>query len=171
MVDPREACLHETPVTRRILALLEERAVPHRLVEHGATRTSEESAAARGERLEVGGKSIVLRVGDRFRVCVLSAARQINSNRVRRRFGAQKARFATPDELLDLTGLVPGCVPPFGPPVLDLPNCLDGAFLENDRIAFNAGSLCRSVVMPLDAYLELARPEIFDFSKDGSARP
>lgn len=160
----------ETAVTRRILTLLEERRVPHRTVEHGPTRTSEESAAARGERLEVGGKSIVLRVGDSFRVCVLSAARRINSNRMRRRFGAHRARFATADELLELTGLVPGCVPPFGPPVLDLPNCLDASFLENDRIAFNAGSLCRSVIMPLDAYLDLARPEIFDFAKESSPR-
>lgn len=170
MPDPRDACMGETPVTRRILALLAAWGVPHRLIEHGPTRTSEESAAARGERLEVGGKSIVLRVGDTFRVCVLSAASQINSNRVRRRFGAQKARFATAEELLDLTGLVPGCVPPFGPPVLDLPNCLDEGFLANDRIAFNAGSLCRSVVMPLDAYLELARPEIFDFAKGSAPR-
>jgi len=171
MADPRDECLGETPVTRRILALLEERGAPHRIVEHGPTRTSEESAVARGERLEVGGKSIVLRVGDTFRVCVLSAARQINSNRVRRRFGAHRARFATAEELLELTGLVPGCVPPFGPPVLDLPNCLDEGFLANDRIAFNAGSLCRSVVMPLDAYLDLAEPEIFEFAKGPAPRP
>ena len=96
---------------------------------------------------------------------MLSAARQLNSNRVRRHFKESRARFASRDELLGLTGLVPGCVPPFGPPILTPPNCLDEAFLDNDRIAFNAGSLTCSIVMPLEPYLELARPEVFDFSK------
>ena len=76
-----------------------------------------------------------------------------------------RARFAAREELMDLTGLVPGCVPPFGPPILEPANCLDEAFLENDRIAFNAGSLTCSIVMPLEPYLELARPEVFSFSK------
>ncbi len=165
MTDEPQACVGPTDTTARIRALLDGAGVDYRYVEHDPTRTSEESAAARGEVLEVGGKSIVLKVGDTFRVCVLSAARQLNSNRVRRHFKESRARFASRDELLDLTGLVPGCVPPFGPPILTPPNCLDEAFLENDRIAFNAGSLTCSIVMPLEHYLELARPEVFDFSK------
>ncbi|MEM6673105.1 MAG: YbaK/EbsC family protein [Planctomycetota bacterium] len=165
-MEPDPSDFHgPTAVTRRIRALLDDAGVTYRYVEHGPTRTSEESAAARGELLVVGGKSIVLRVGDAFRVCVLSAARQINSNRVRRQYGETRARFANRDELHELTGLVPGCVPPFGRPIFDLPNCLDESFLENDRIAFNAGSLTCSIVMPLEPYLELATPEVFPFSK------
>ncbi|MFT4541377.1 MAG: Ala-tRNA(Pro) deacylase [Planctomycetota bacterium] len=164
--DPRELSCHgPTPITKRIRGLLDEAGVDYRYVEHGPTKTSEESAVARGESLTVGGKSIVLRVGETFRVCVLSAARRLNSNRIRRRFGERSARFATRDELHELTGLVPGCVPPFGPPILELPNCLDEAFLDYDRIAFNAGSLTCSIVMPRAAYVELAKPEIFLFSK------
>ena len=60
-------CCEPTPVTARILELLEARSIPHRFVEHGPTRTSEESAAARGESIDIGGKSIVLKVGDTFR--------------------------------------------------------------------------------------------------------
>lgn len=163
-VDP-QACIGPTATTARIRALLDDAGVTYRYVEHEPTRTSEESAAARGEDLAVGGKSIVLKVGDTYRVCVLSAAMQLNSNRVRRHFRESRARFAAREELMDLTGLVPGCVPPFGPPILEPANCLDEAFLENDRIAFNAGSLTCSIVMPLEPYLELARPEVFSFSK------
>ena len=165
MTDESQPCIGPTDTTARIRTLLDDAGVAYRYIEHGPTRTSKASAAARGEVLDVGGKSIVLKVGDTFRVCVLSAARQLNSNRVRRHFSESRARFASREELLDLTGLVPGCVPPFGPPILTLPNCLDEAFLEHDRIAFNAGSLTCSIVMPLEHYLELARPEVFDFSK------
>lgn len=168
MDDPRFLrCLGPTPVTDRILALLDGRGVRYRTVDHGPTLTSEESAAARGESLDIGGKSIVLKVGETFRLCVLSARLRLLSNAVRRHHGEKRARFASRDELHDLTGLVPGCVPPFGPPVLDLPLCLDEGFLVNERIAFNAGSLTRSVVMGLGDYLELARPEVFPFA--GSA--
>jgi len=168
MTDESQPCIGPTDTTARIRTLLDDAGVAYRYIEHGPTRTSEASAVARGEVLDVGGKSIVLKVGDTFRVCVLSAARQLNSNRVRRHFSESRARFASREELLDLTGLVPGCVPPFGPPILTLPNCLDEAFLEHDRIAFNAGSLTCSIVMPLERYLELARPEVFSFSKSPS---
>ena len=168
MTDESQPCIGPTDTTARIRTLLDDAGVAYRYIEHGPTRTSEASAAARGEVLDVGGKSIVLKVGDTFRVCVLSAARQLNSNRVRRHFSESRARFASREELLDLTDLVPGCVPPFGPPILTLPNCLDEAFLEHDRIAFNAGSLTCSIVMPLERYLELARPEVFSFSKSPS---
>jgi len=168
MTDESQPCIGPTDTTARIRTLLDDAGVAYRYIEHGPTRTSEASAVARGEVLDVGGKSIVLKVGDTFRVCVLSAARQLNSNRVRRHFSESRARFASREELLDLTGLVPGCVPPFGPPILTLPNCLDEAFLEHARLAFNAGSLTCSIVMPLERYLELARPEVFSFSKSPS---
>lgn len=165
--DEHPAALGPTDVTRRIRALLDDAGVEYRYVEHGPTFTCEESAAARGETTDVGGKAIVLKVGDVFRLCVLRAAQQLNSNRVRRHFGASRARFATRDELAELTGLVPGSVPPFGEPILPLPNCLDEGFLASDRIAFNAGSLRCSIVMPLAPYLELARPEVFAYAKGG----
>lgn len=160
-------CIGPTAVTARIRALLDDAGVAYRYLEHPPTRTSEESAAARGELLQHGGKSIVLKVGDAFRVCVLSAARELNSNRVRRHYGESRARFATSEELRALTGLVPGCVPPFGPPVLELPNALDEGFLALERIAFNAGSLTCSIVLPTRDYVRLARPEVFAYARGG----
>jgi len=50
-------------------------------------------------------------------------------------------RFASREELLELTGLVPGSVPPFGRPILPFPLYVDTGIAANDRIAFNAGSL------------------------------
>jgi prolyl-tRNA editing enzyme YbaK/EbsC (Cys-tRNA(Pro) deacylase) len=134
-------------------------------VAHGPTRTSRESAAARGEPLEVGGKSLLLKVGQEFCLCVLSAARRLDSNAVRRRLGARGARFATRAELLTLTGLVPGSVPPFGEPVLPVPLLLDEGFLALPRIAFNAASLEHSVVLATEDYLRVARPTLARFAR------
>src|SRR5438876_10646632 len=86
--------------------------VAFREAHHEPTRTSEESALARGEELRVGGKALLIKVDSAFRLFILSADRKIDSAAVRQHFGAKKTRFATPEELMDLTRLVPGSVPP-----------------------------------------------------------
>ncbi|HYA17759.1 MAG TPA: YbaK/EbsC family protein [Bryobacteraceae bacterium] len=151
-------------VLDRIRAWLETEHVAFREVHHGPTRTSEESALARGEELRVGGKALLLKVDDTFRLFVMSAARKLDSAAIKQRFGSKKLRFATPEELMELTGLVPGSVPPFGPPILPFPLYVDPSVLANDRVAFNAGSLTDSIVMPVADYERLASPEVFTFT-------
>ena len=70
-----------------------------------------------------------------------------------------RLRFATVGELKELTGLVPGAVPPFGEPILPFPLYVDQSSLAHDRIAFNAGSLTNSVIMSVDDYRTVARIE------------
>jgi prolyl-tRNA editing enzyme YbaK/EbsC (Cys-tRNA(Pro) deacylase) len=153
-------------VLESIRALLDEHGVPYREDHHRPTRTSQEAAEARGEPMEIGGKAIVAKVDKEFRVFVFSAARLLSSRAIRHHLGAKRFRFASAEELMELTGLVPGCIPPFGRPILPLDLYVDRSIVANDRIAFNAGSLTDSIVMDRERYIELARPEeIFDFSK------
>ena len=65
----------------------------------------------------------------------------------------KKSRFLRPEELLARTGLVPGSVPPFGPPILPFELFIDASILAQPRIAFNAGSLRDSIIMSREAYL------------------
>lgn len=151
-------------VLDRIRAWLVGEGVTFREVHHAPTRTSEESALARGEELSVGGKALLLKVDDTFRLFVMSAAKKLDSAAVKQRFGAKKLRFATPEELMELTGLVPGSVPPFGQPILPFPLYVDPSVLANDRVAFNAGSLTDSIVMPIADYERLTVSEVFTFA-------
>ncbi len=143
---------------------LEREGVVFREVHHAPTRTSEESALARGEDLRIGGKALLIKVDADFRLFVLSADRKLDSAAIRTHFQAKKTRFASPEELLQLTGLVPGSVPPFGAPILPFPLYADPSVFENERIAFNAGSLTDSIIMSIDDYRRLARPEVFSFA-------
>ena len=149
-----------------IRALLQEHGAEFRQLHHEPTRTSQQAADARGEPIEIGGKAIVAKVDETFRLFVISAARRLHSRAICKRMGAQRFRFATPEELHELTGLVPGCVPPFGRPILDLDLYVDTSILENDRIAFNAGSLEDSIILDRQTWLEIARPTgVFPFSR------
>jgi Ala-tRNA(Pro) deacylase len=114
--------------------------------------------------VRIGGKALVVKVGEDFRLFVLSAARKLDSLAIKQRFNVKKLRFASPEELLHLTGLVPGSVPPFGNPVLPFALFVDASILDNESIAFNAGSLTDSIIMPVVDYLRIARPSVFAFS-------
>lgn len=144
----------------RICAWLRAEGVAFRTVHHAPTRTSAESAAARGEPLEVGAKALLVKVDEVMRLVVISAALQLDAKLLRSALGAKRSRFATADELLAQTGLVPGSVPPFGPPVLPFDLCVDESIPRLDRVAFNAGSLCDSIIMRSADYLRVARPRV-----------
>lgn len=132
------------------------------------TRTSEESAAARGEPLRIGGKALLLKAEDDvYRLFVLPADARLDSQAIRRELGLKKTRFASAEELLEQTGLVPGSVPPFGRPVLPFDLYVDQGIAENDRIAFNAGSLTDSIILSTADYLRAAKPQgVFRFAKE-----
>lgn len=159
-------------VLESIRALLQQHAIPFREVQHEPTLTSQDAAAARGEELKHGGKALLMKVGVDFALFVLPADRRAHSGSIRKELGLKKIRFASREELATLTalesrpGLPPGSVPPFGHPILPFPLYVDSAICENQRIAFNAGSLTDSIVMTVSDYLKVAVPQkIFRFSQ------
>lgn len=154
-----------TTVHDEIKKLLASQGVHFREVHHQPTRTSAESAKARGEDLALGGKAILMKVGEEFKLFVLSAAKKVDSQKIKEHFGEKKLRFATPEELKDLTGLVPGAVPPFGKPATPFDVYVDVSVIANEKIAFNAGSLTDSIIMGCKDYLKVASPMVFEFSE------
>jgi Ala-tRNA(Pro) deacylase len=154
-------------VLEAVRRLLESAGVAFVEKQHEPTYTSEESARARGEPLKVGAKALVIKADGVYRLFVLPADRRVDSAAIKRHLGVKKLRFADAAELLELTGLVPGCVPPFGPPVLELPLVADPALLANEKIAFNAGSLTTSVIMASADYERVSQAQWLSFSSEG----
>ena len=145
-------------VLAAIRNFLAERDVAFRELHHEQTYTSEQSAAVRGEELRHGGKALLMKADGEFQLYVLPADRRLDSNAIRRQQGLRKLRFATPDELEEMTGLVPGSVPPFGEPILPFDLFVDAQIREHARIAFNAGSLTDSIILAVSDYLLCAAP-------------
>lgn len=153
----------------RIQEWLDRERVEYRHLNHEPTPTSEDAARVRGESLEIGGKAILLKIsGDAFPsgfgLFVMSAAKKLDSSTIKKHFGVRKLRFATRDELFEQTGLVPGAVPPFGDPLFDYPLFVDLSISDNERIAFNAGSLQDSIIMSVTDYMRLSQPTILSFT-------
>lgn len=119
----------------------------------------------RGVPIEMGGKAILMKTDDVFRLFVVSAARKVNSAAIKKHLGIRKLRFATAEELHHLTGLVPGSVPPFGHPILPFSLYIDESIGTLSEIAFNAGSLTESLILRSADYLAVAGGEMFPFSE------
>ena len=117
----------------RIRQLLHSREIDFREVHHEPAHTSEESAKARGEDIAIGGKAILMKLENEYKIFVLSASKKIDSQRVKAHFGIKKIRFATQEELYTLTGLVPGSVPPFGHPILPFDLYADDSISANKK--------------------------------------
>ena len=58
--------------------------------------------------MKIGGKALLMKAGtgDRFVLVVLSAALKLNSNALRKQLHVDRLRFATVEELKEMTGCV-----------------------------------------------------------------
>ena len=152
-------------VLEEIRKVLIHSGVPFREMHHEATLTSADSSRVRGDPLAQGAKALVLKCGDKFGLFVLSAATSVDAGAIKRELKVKKVRFATPEELLELTGLLPGSVPPFGRPVLDLNLYVDRVLTHQPVVSFNAGSLTDSMTMATSDYLVTSEGYVFGFSR------
>ncbi|MFN0196636.1 MAG: YbaK/EbsC family protein [Planctomycetaceae bacterium] len=158
------------PILEAVRRMLNENGVIYTELHHEPTRTSEDSARVRGESMRIGGKALVMKGDEQYALFVLPADCKSVSSAIRKELGYRKMRFATPEELMSLTGLVPGSVPPFGRPILPFELYLDELIPRNPRIAFNAGSLTDSIILEMSDYLKLARPaRVFSFAAESEA--
>ena len=103
-----------SPLTRRLLDLLESRDVPHRSMRHPAVRTSEEASRVRGTPLEAGAKALVCHADDRIVLIVVPADARLDNRAFKQQTGVKNVRMVDAAELEALVGAPVGAVPPFG---------------------------------------------------------
>ena len=93
---------------------------------------------------------VVVGKGDppRYAACVVLATTRLDVNRcVRQHFGGRRASFASPDEMLAITGMELGGVTVFGLPA-DLPIWVDARVMERESIILGGGSRSWKVAAP-----------------------
>jgi Ala-tRNA(Pro) deacylase len=141
----------------RLQGRLQRAGVPFTVLRHEPVFTSEQAAAVRGTPLASGAKALVVKSGQRFLLLVLPADRKLDSRKARACLGARELRFASREEVEQLTGLQPGSIPPFGS-LFELPTYCDQALGQNATINFNAGDHAISVQMSYADYVAVERP-------------
>ncbi|HUX22526.1 MAG TPA: YbaK/EbsC family protein [Spirochaetia bacterium] len=157
--------MDEHPIAQYIIDLLSDTGCWHESFRHEPVRTSEEAAAERENyTLHQGAKAIIVRVkipneGKRFVMLVFPADCKFDGAKVKEVLGAKDIRFATEDEVVEITGGVrPGGVPPFGKR-FGLQVVCDPSLFGNEKIVFNAGRTTSIGMMSAD-YKRFVEPVV-----------
>ena len=153
----------------RLSALLNEQQARYRVVEHPTAGKSEEVAKIRGTQLGQGAKALLCHVkgtGIKQHVlAILPADKQADLSAVAHSIGGTRASLASPVEVDTLTDCVFGAIPPFSfhPDLLLVADPL--LFERFDELAFNAGTLERSMILNTQDYQRIAQPKLVSFVK------
>lgn len=149
---------------KKIISLLQSSGVSYQLLEHGPAPTCEIAAKLRGSDLRAGLKTVLFKDKKRFVLFSLRADHQVDSKKVRKILSSQKLRFATEDELIELTGVKKGALPPFGRELFTLDLYLDKSVHLFPEVAFNVGVTTRSCILKTQDYMKLVDPNLCEFS-------
>jgi Ala-tRNA(Pro) deacylase len=151
-------------VFERVEFLLHRHGIAFQTLRHEPVYTSEEAARIRCTPPASGAKALICKGESGFVMFVVPADRRLDSHAVRRAKGWRKLRFATREEVLELTGLAPGSIPPFGS-LFGLPTLCDERLGDNNVINFNAGDHSISVSMRYADYVLAEKPELGTFAE------
>jgi len=150
------------PVVSQIVNLLNNNNCWFEYFEHEEVRTSEEAAKVRtGYSLNQGAKAIIIRVKksgqSTFWMLVMAGDCKFDNDKVKKIVEANDIRFATPEEVTELTnGVLPGGVPPFGN-LFGMKVIADPKLFQNEKIIFNAGDRRFSIAMKSSDYQKLVK--------------
>ncbi|QUN05171.1 hypothetical protein KDN34_13310 [Shewanella yunxiaonensis] len=143
-----------------------------RVVEHPTAGKCEQVAAIRGTALGQGAKALLCHLkGNGVKqhvLAVLPADCQAELAILATAFGARKASLASPVEMQQFTGCVAGAIPPFSfhPALILIADPY--LFQRYEEIAFNAGTLERSIILNVEDYLRIAAPRQLSFIRRSS---
>ena len=135
----------------------------YQIMEHEAVYTSEQAAQVRGTDLQQGAKALVLKTKDGFVMAVISGSKRMDMKKLKKIVGSKKLELAKPEQVKELTDCDIGSVPPFGN-LFNLDVYVENSLLENDIIAFNAGSHTKSIKMKAADYEDIVKPMVDEFN-------
>ena len=148
----------------RLIAWLDERQVPYRLIDHAPEGRTERVSALRGNTLAQAAKCLILMVKlgkktTRYVLAVIPGDARLDLGAVQALLGGTYAAFASAEVAERLAGSAAGTILPFSfAPELEL--VVDPALLEHAELYFNAARLDRSLVLSSRDYAALANPRL-----------
>jgi Ala-tRNA(Pro) deacylase len=107
--------------------------------------------------LASGAKALICKADNRFLLFVMPASRRLASKQIRQEQKIRSLRFASREEVEQLTTLSPGAIPPFGS-LFGLPTWCDEGLSEQPQINFNAGDHSTSISMAYADYAAVEKP-------------
>ncbi len=135
-------------VDQRIKNILTDSQIEFEETEHEAVYTSQKAAHVIGlESEEAGVKSLIFKTKEAEYILVLNPGNQkVNTKKIAQMENTKSLHFASPEDVLEITGIPIGCVPPFGHRT-KLKTYLNEELLTCEYRYFNPGSHTKTIKM------------------------
>lgn len=151
----------------RIVSALQNAKVEYKEFRHEPVRTSEEAAKVRGNSLSEGAKALIFMADGKPIQLIIQGHLKVDKDKFKGNFGITKLKMASPEQVLEISSVEPGGVPPFGSlfnPAI--PVYVDKNLLKLEQIEFNAGDKSISIRMNRKDWQNVVNPIISSFAED-----
>lgn len=133
-------------------------------IKHSRAFTAQEIAASahiHGKRI---AKTVILKVDGKIVFTVLPATYKVDFDMLKDALEAENVRLAYEQEFKDkCPGCEVGAMPPMGN-LFNIPTYVAASLVEDEEIAFNAGSHTELIKMRYNDYEKLVKPKILRFT-------
>ncbi len=148
----------------KIRDVLNKEKIEYEVLEHKPVFTSREAAEVRGTELKQGTKALICKTEEGFIQAVVSGAKELDIEKLQKLTLYKKIELANAKEVRKVSGCNIGSVPPFGN-LFGLKVYFDKSVVENEIVAFNAGTHTKSIKMKAKDLVRVVNPIIWEFSK------
>ncbi len=148
----------------KIQDYLEEQKAKYTAHVHSPAFPAQEVAAEEHVSGNMLAKTVVVKAGDNYAMCVLPASYKLDMKKVAKAMKAKKVRLADEGEMAKLFPDVDvGAEPPFGN-LYGLPTMVDKNLADGEEIVFQAGTHSHAIRMKYADYASLVKPAVFDLA-------
>jgi Ala-tRNA(Pro) deacylase len=150
--------------SQQLISFLDSNHVKYKTITHSPHYTAQEIAAS----VHIPGKdlakTVIVKVDGEFAMAVLPASQHVSLTRLKEATGADNAELASEKEFGDLfPDCEVGAMPPFGN-LYDMPVFAAEQLIEDEEIAFNAGSHTELVQLAYRDFDKLVHPKVVALS-------
>jgi prolyl-tRNA editing enzyme YbaK/EbsC (Cys-tRNA(Pro) deacylase) len=157
----------ERPVDRTTRHL-DEVGIEYEVVEHEQAFGAASEATASGVRPDNAAKSVLLHVGDGYRLVVIQASDRLDLGKVRDLLDTSRGslRLVSENEMAaEFPHFELGAIPPLGE-MLPAPEIVDRRVLEHDRVLCNGGDHTHSILVDPNDVVRASDAQVADVSED-----
>ncbi|MBZ5575196.1 MAG: YbaK/EbsC family protein [Acidobacteriia bacterium] len=158
------------PLAEQLQRFLDSHQAKYAISSHHTAFTAREVAAVEHLPAREVAKVVVVFGDGKYHMILIPANRLVDFQEVRHTLGLSQARLATEEEL---GKLFPDCelgaMPPIGA-LYGLPLYLDSSLLDEEMIAFNAGTHRDVIHMRTEAFREMTQPAVVSLAREAALR-
>jgi Ala-tRNA(Pro) deacylase len=149
---------------KKLKDYLDKNKVKYITITHSLAYTAQEIAASAHIKGKGLAKTVVIKVDGKTAIAVLPASYKIDFDMLKESIGAEEIRLANEQEFKDkFPGCEVGAMPPFGN-LYDVDTFVAASLVEDEEIAFNAGTHTELVRLQYSDFEKLVKPKIIRFS-------